>query len=70
MSEQIIVSDAKTCGDSSEQATDLIRSDFTICANPNDALTGKCVKATTNEASLCGFAYVSCYTPVIHQADF
>ncbi|RPB05899.1 hypothetical protein L873DRAFT_1796739 [Choiromyces venosus 120613-1] len=55
ISEQIIISNEETCGSSSTNTLDLIRSDFTICALPSDSLSGKCIQGEDNESYNCGY---------------
>ncbi|KAF3908038.1 hypothetical protein ABW21_db0202444 [Orbilia brochopaga] len=54
-SEQIIASDPAICNSTRADKTDQIRSDFTICALPADALSGNCIPAIDNESKNCGY---------------
>ncbi|CUS14348.1 unnamed protein product [Tuber aestivum] len=55
ISEQIIISNEDTCGSSSANTLDFIRSDFTICALPSDSLSGRCIQGEENESYNCGY---------------
>lgn len=55
-SEQEIMVNKQLCPDVNKSYMDEIRSDFTICSNPADSLTGSCVKGADNEPDNCGFS--------------
>ncbi|KAL1955508.1 hypothetical protein VTO42DRAFT_8462 [Malbranchea cinnamomea] len=54
-SEEIIVHNEDLCGTPRDDFMDDIRSYFTVCASPADALSGECVPGSANEAAECGF---------------
>lgn len=57
-SEWQIVADKSTCGVSKVDYTSMIKSDFTICAQPENSLKkALCVDAALNEGYNCGFRY-------------
>jgi hypothetical protein len=55
ISEQVIVSSPELCGKAGNNAVPQIRSDFTRCSNPAEALSGNCIVASANEPSECGY---------------
>lgn len=55
ISEQRIVSTPALCGNPGNNAVPQIRSDFTRCSNPAEALSGSCIDAVKNEPDECGF---------------
>jgi hypothetical protein len=55
ISEQVIVSSPELCGRPGSNANPQIRSDFTRCSNPADALSGSCIAAVQNEPTECGY---------------
>jgi hypothetical protein len=55
ISEQRIVSSPELCGRAGDNAVPQIRSDFTRCSNPAEALSGNCITAVQNEPKECGF---------------
>ncbi|KAK2806234.1 hypothetical protein FQN50_005959 [Emmonsiellopsis sp. PD_5] len=54
-SEQLIVINEDLCGTPRETYMDEIRSDFTVCSNPQASLTDKCISGEENEPTECGF---------------
>ncbi|KAF1915134.1 hypothetical protein BDU57DRAFT_263496 [Ampelomyces quisqualis] len=55
ISEQVIVSSPQLCGRPGTNAVPQIRSDFTRCSNPAEALSGNCIAAVQNEPKECGY---------------
>ncbi|KAF3915257.1 hypothetical protein ABW20_dc0110623 [Dactylellina cionopaga] len=56
ISEQIITSDPMLCNSTrSEDQTEQIRSDFSICGLPKASLSGNCIPAIENESKNCGY---------------
>ncbi|KAF7717541.1 Uncharacterized protein PECH_005469 [Penicillium ucsense] len=55
-SEQEIMVNKRLCPQINKSYMSEIRSDFAICSNPSDSLTGSCVKGADNEPEYCGFA--------------
>ncbi|KAL6706450.1 hypothetical protein ACN47E_005389 [Coniothyrium glycines] len=55
ISEQVIVASPSLCGTPGDNAVPQIRSDFTRCSNPTEALSGRCIEAVQNEPTECGF---------------
>jgi hypothetical protein len=55
ISEQVIVSSPELCGQPGSNANPQIRSDFTRCSNPAEALSGNCIAAVQNEPNECGY---------------
>ncbi|KAF2856119.1 hypothetical protein T440DRAFT_513207 [Plenodomus tracheiphilus IPT5] len=55
ISEQGIVASPELCGSPGNNAVPQIRSDFTRCSNPAEALSGNCVEAVDNEPNECGY---------------
>jgi hypothetical protein len=49
------VSSPELCGKPGSNANPQIRSDFTRCSNPAEALSGNCVAAVQNEPTECGY---------------
>ncbi|TPX26377.1 hypothetical protein DIZ76_011839 [Coccidioides immitis] len=54
-SEELVAVNPDLCGTPKSNFMDQIRSDFTICANPADSLTGKCISGSENEPAECGY---------------
>ncbi|GLI74348.1 hypothetical protein PoHVEF18_002585 [Penicillium ochrochloron] len=54
-SEQEIMVNKELCPKTTKDYMREIRSDFTICSNPADSLTGSCVSGSDNEPNNCGF---------------
>lgn len=54
-SEQIIVSNGMSCGNSNQDINAMIRSDFAVCSNPADALDRSCISGIENEKENCGY---------------
>jgi len=55
ISEQSIVASPELCGTPGNNAVPQIRSDFTRCSNPAEALSGNCIAAVDNEPNECGY---------------
>lgn len=55
ISEQSIVASPELCGTPGNNAVPQIRSDFTRCSNPAEALSGNCIAAVDNEPDECGY---------------
>lgn len=55
-SEESIASTPAICGNTSADALQLIRADFTTCALPSDSLSTDCVTGAQNEPDNCGFS--------------
>lgn len=55
ISEQGIVASPDLCGTPGNNAVPQIRSDFTRCSNPAEALSGNCIEAVDNEPDECGY---------------
>lgn len=55
ISEQVIISSPDLCGTPGNNAIPQIRSDFTRCSNPADALSTTCIEAVKNEPTECGY---------------
>ncbi|KAI8941352.1 hypothetical protein NX059_002577 [Plenodomus lindquistii] len=53
--EQGIIASPELCGTPGNNAIPQIRSDFTRCSNPAEALSGNCIEAVDNEPNECGF---------------
>ncbi|KAL6881281.1 hypothetical protein J3F83DRAFT_758191 [Trichoderma novae-zelandiae] len=54
-SEAYITADTALCADPSTDLNKLIRADFTVCALPEQALSGGCIDGVDNEPDNCGF---------------
>ena len=52
--EELIVANPELCGTPNDDYIGEIRSDFTICSNPEDSL-GSCTEGSENEPEECGF---------------
>ncbi|OOQ85467.1 SH3 domain protein [Penicillium brasilianum] len=55
-SEQEIMVNKQLCPKTTKDYMKQIRSDFTICSNPADSLTGSCISGSANEPNNCGFS--------------
>ncbi|KAJ5689973.1 hypothetical protein N7462_004365 [Penicillium macrosclerotiorum] len=55
-SEEEIMVNTDLCPETDKNYIQQIRSDFTICSQPADSLTGSCVEGSTNEPDNCGFS--------------
>jgi len=55
-SEESIASTGSICGNTSSDAIDLIRADFTTCALPAGSLSNDCISGPQNEPDNCGFS--------------
>ena len=54
-SEEEIVVNTKLCNAPQSRVIPQIRSDFTICSQPSNALSGSCIPGSLNEPDTCGF---------------
>ncbi|EHK43344.1 hypothetical protein TRIATDRAFT_182318, partial [Trichoderma atroviride IMI 206040] len=54
-SEAYITADTALCGSPSSDLNKLIRADFTVCSNPEQALSSSCIVGSDNEPDNCGF---------------
>ncbi|PTB45636.1 hypothetical protein M441DRAFT_23801 [Trichoderma asperellum CBS 433.97] len=54
-SEAYITADTALCGNPNSDLNKLIRADFTVCSNPEQALSSSCVVGSDNEPDNCGF---------------
>ncbi|KAH0532091.1 hypothetical protein TsFJ059_000829 [Trichoderma semiorbis] len=54
-SEAYITADTALCGNPNGDLNKLIRADFTVCALPEQALSGGCIVGVDNEPDNCGF---------------
>ncbi|KAJ5587565.1 uncharacterized protein N7459_003330 [Penicillium hispanicum] len=55
-SEEEIMMNTDLCSSTNKNYMKQIRSDFTICSQPADSLTGSCVDGSANEPDNCGFS--------------